>query len=159
MPENHAWHEQNRTYELACSLGAVIVFYGLLLCLHPWLPQAATVGSLLVFVIVVCDSLIPDHDTRMLGSQSGGCSSRIPLPEQRWTISDQRRSHDGSSAGFHGGLSHGESPEEWFLREVIKSDGSRSMQIRSPAVFQAARSVTSEAWRFLRNTGCSTVRL
>ncbi len=30
---------------------AVIVFYGLLLYLHPWLPQAATVGSLLVFVM------------------------------------------------------------------------------------------------------------
>jgi uncharacterized membrane protein YkgB len=32
-------------------LGAVIVLYGLLLCLHPWLPQAATVGSFLVFVM------------------------------------------------------------------------------------------------------------
>lgn len=51
MPENRAWHEQNRTYEFAFSLGAVNVFYGLLLCLHPWLPQAATVGSLLVFVM------------------------------------------------------------------------------------------------------------
>ncbi len=28
-----------------------IVFYGLLLCLHPWFPQAATVGSFLVFVM------------------------------------------------------------------------------------------------------------
>ena len=62
VPENRAWHEKNWTYEFAYGLGTVIVFYGLLLCLHPWLPQAATVGSLLVFVIVVCDSLIPDHD-------------------------------------------------------------------------------------------------
>ena len=49
--ENRAWHESNRTYEFAYGLGAVIVLYGLLLCLHPWLPQAAAVGSFLVFVM------------------------------------------------------------------------------------------------------------
>lgn len=48
---NRAWHEANRTYEFAYGLGAVIVLYGLLLCLHPWLPQAATLGSFLVFVM------------------------------------------------------------------------------------------------------------
>ena len=51
VPENRAWHEKNWTYEFAFGLGAVIVFYGLLLCLHPWLPQAATAGSFLVFVM------------------------------------------------------------------------------------------------------------
>src|SRR3954469_23645575 len=51
VPENRAWHEANRTYEFAFGLGAVIVLYGLLLCLHPWLPQAAAVGSFLVFVM------------------------------------------------------------------------------------------------------------
>ena len=49
--ENRAWHEANYTYEFAYGLGTVIVLYGLLLCLHPWLPQAATVGSFLVFVM------------------------------------------------------------------------------------------------------------
>ena len=49
IPENRAWHETNRTYGFAWGLGAVIVLYGLLLSLHPWLPQAAAVGSLLVF--------------------------------------------------------------------------------------------------------------
>jgi reactive chlorine resistance protein C len=49
--ENRAWHETNRTYEFAYGLGTVIVVYGLLLCLHPWLPQAAAVGSFLVFVM------------------------------------------------------------------------------------------------------------
>jgi uncharacterized membrane protein YkgB len=49
VPENRAWHEQNGTYPFAWGLGAVIVSYGLLLCLHPWWPQAATLGSLLVF--------------------------------------------------------------------------------------------------------------
>ncbi len=49
--ENRAWHEANHTYEFAYGLGTVIVLYGLLLCLHPWLPQAAAVGSFLVFVM------------------------------------------------------------------------------------------------------------
>jgi uncharacterized membrane protein YkgB len=49
--ENRTWHETNRTYEFAYGLGTVIVLYGLLLCLHPWLPQAAAVGSFLVFVM------------------------------------------------------------------------------------------------------------
>ncbi len=50
-PENRAWHESNNTYTFAYGLGSVIVFYGLLLCLHPWLPQAAALGSFLIFVM------------------------------------------------------------------------------------------------------------
>ncbi len=49
--ENRKWHEANGTYEFAYGLGAVIVLYGLLLCLHPWFPQAAAVGSFLVFIM------------------------------------------------------------------------------------------------------------
>ncbi|WP_459555595.1 DUF417 family protein [Lacunimicrobium album] len=51
VPENRAWHEANRTYEFAYGLGAVIILYGLLISLHPWLPGVATVGSFLVFVM------------------------------------------------------------------------------------------------------------
>jgi uncharacterized membrane protein YkgB len=51
VPENRAWHESNRTYPFAYGLGTVIVLYGLMLCLHPWLPQVATLGSFLVFVM------------------------------------------------------------------------------------------------------------
>lgn len=51
VPQNQAWHEANRTYLFAYCLGTVIVFYGLLLCLNPWLPQAAAVGSFLVFTM------------------------------------------------------------------------------------------------------------
>jgi len=51
VPANRAWHEANRTYPFALGLGSVIVLYGLLIALHPWLPQAATVGSFLVFVM------------------------------------------------------------------------------------------------------------
>ncbi|WP_074315914.1 DUF417 family protein [Singulisphaera sp. GP187] len=51
VAKNRAWHESNRTYLFAYGLGSVIVFYGLLLCLHPWLPQVAAVGSFLVVVM------------------------------------------------------------------------------------------------------------
>jgi uncharacterized membrane protein YkgB len=51
VPENRAWHEANGTYPFALGLGAVIVLYGLMLCLHPWLPQVAVLGSFLVFIM------------------------------------------------------------------------------------------------------------
>jgi uncharacterized membrane protein YkgB len=51
VPENRAWHEMNHTYAFAIGLGMVIVAYGLLIALHPWLPQFATVGSFLVFIM------------------------------------------------------------------------------------------------------------
>ena len=51
VPANRAWHEANRTYPFAIGLGTVIVLYGFLIALHPWLPQLATVGSFLVFVM------------------------------------------------------------------------------------------------------------
>jgi uncharacterized membrane protein YkgB len=51
VPANRAWHEQNGTYRFAYGLGAVIVLYGLMLCLHPWLPQVAAVASFLVAIM------------------------------------------------------------------------------------------------------------
>jgi uncharacterized membrane protein YkgB len=51
VPTNRAWHERNGTYPFAYGLGAVIVLYGLMLCLHPLLPQVAAVGSFLVFIM------------------------------------------------------------------------------------------------------------
>ncbi|HEY3968369.1 MAG TPA: DUF417 family protein [Planctomycetaceae bacterium] len=51
VPANREWHEMNRTYPFALGLGTVIVVYGLMLCLHPWLPQVAAIGSFLVFVM------------------------------------------------------------------------------------------------------------
>lgn len=51
VPANRAWHEQNGTYLFAYGLGAVIVLYGLMLCLHPWLPQVAALGSFLVLIM------------------------------------------------------------------------------------------------------------
>lgn len=51
VPANREWHEANGTYAFSYGLGAVIVLYGLLLCLHPWLPGAAAAGSFLVVIM------------------------------------------------------------------------------------------------------------
>ena len=51
VPANVEWNEKNQTYAFAYGLGAVIVLYGLMLCLHPWLPQVAALGGFLVFVM------------------------------------------------------------------------------------------------------------
>jgi reactive chlorine resistance protein C len=46
---NREWHEQNGTYAFAHVLGSVIVVFGLMIALNPWLPQVSALGSLLVF--------------------------------------------------------------------------------------------------------------
>jgi reactive chlorine resistance protein C len=46
---NREWHERNGTYLFAYRLGSVIVFFGVMIALHPWLPQVSAVGSFLVF--------------------------------------------------------------------------------------------------------------
>lgn len=53
VPASRVWHADNGTYLFAAGLGAAIVIYGLMLCLHPWLPQVAAVGSFLVAVMSV----------------------------------------------------------------------------------------------------------
>ena len=49
VTSNRAWHEQNGTYLFAYGLGSVIVIFGLMIALHPWLPQVSALGSFLVF--------------------------------------------------------------------------------------------------------------
>jgi uncharacterized membrane protein YkgB len=51
VPANRQWHEQNGTYRFAYGLGSVIVTFGVMIALHPWMPRVATVGSFLVFVM------------------------------------------------------------------------------------------------------------
>jgi reactive chlorine resistance protein C len=51
VPANREWHEQNGTYLFAYGLGSVIVAYGVMIALHPWLPGVSAVGSFLVFVM------------------------------------------------------------------------------------------------------------
>lgn len=49
VPENKAWHAEHGTYFASYLIGAIIVSLGILLCLHPWYPQAAAIGGFLVF--------------------------------------------------------------------------------------------------------------
>lgn len=51
VPANRSWHEANHTYSFAIGLGAVIVLYGLMIALNPWLPQVSAVGSALVVIM------------------------------------------------------------------------------------------------------------
>jgi uncharacterized membrane protein YkgB len=76
VPANREWHERNGTYLFAYGLGAVIVAYGVMIALHPWLPQLAAVGSFLVFVMsfVTLSFLIttPECWVPALGSSQQG---------------------------------------------------------------------------------------
>jgi uncharacterized membrane protein YkgB len=49
VPANGEWHERNGTYVFAYGLGSVIVAFGVMIALHPWLPQVSAAGSFLVF--------------------------------------------------------------------------------------------------------------
>jgi reactive chlorine resistance protein C len=51
VPANREWHEHNGTYRFAYGLGSVIVLYGVMIALHPWLPRVAAVGSFLVLLM------------------------------------------------------------------------------------------------------------
>lgn len=48
---NREWHERNGTYVFAYGLGSVIVAFGVMIALHPWLPQLSALGSFLVFAM------------------------------------------------------------------------------------------------------------
>jgi uncharacterized membrane protein YkgB len=79
VPANRAWHEANHTYPFAIGLGSVIVLYGLLIALHPVLPQAATVGSFLVFIMsfVTLSFLITTPEVWV--ANRGGSEHGFPL--------------------------------------------------------------------------------
>jgi uncharacterized membrane protein YkgB len=51
VPANREWHKRNGTYLFAYGLGSVIVAYGIMIALHPWLPGVSALGSFLVFVM------------------------------------------------------------------------------------------------------------
>jgi reactive chlorine resistance protein C len=53
---HRAWHESNGTYAFSDGLGIVIILIGLLIALHPVLPQVATVGSFLL-IFMACTTL------------------------------------------------------------------------------------------------------
>jgi uncharacterized membrane protein YkgB len=49
VPANREWHTRNGTYVFAYGLGSVIVAFGVMIALNPWLPQVSALGSFLVF--------------------------------------------------------------------------------------------------------------
>ena len=55
-PANRAWNAANGTYRFSHGLGAVIIAIGLMIALHPVLPQVAAIGSLLL-VLMSCTTL------------------------------------------------------------------------------------------------------
>jgi uncharacterized membrane protein YkgB len=76
VPANRDWHERNGTYLFAYGLGALIVVYGLMIAMHPWLPRVAALGSFLVFLMsfVTLSFLIttPEAWAPALGSSEHG---------------------------------------------------------------------------------------
>ena len=48
-PADREWHERNGTYRFAHVLGSVIVAFGVMIALHPWLPRLSALGSFLAF--------------------------------------------------------------------------------------------------------------
>lgn len=76
VPANRQWHKENGTYAFSYGLGAVIVLYGLMLCLHPWLPGVAAVGSFMVVImsLVTLSFLIttPESWVPALGDSESG---------------------------------------------------------------------------------------
>ena len=95
MSANRAWHEANGTYTFALGLGAVIVLYGLMLALHPWLPQVASIGSLLVFVmsLVTLSFLVTTPEAWV--PNLGDADARLPVPERGRASCREGRHHDG----------------------------------------------------------------
>lgn len=55
-PLHRQWHDANGTYPFAMGLGLVIVTIGVLIALHPFLPQLAAAGSLLL-TLMACTTL------------------------------------------------------------------------------------------------------
>jgi len=76
VPANREWHARNGTYLFAYGLGSVIVAFGVMIALHPWLPRVAAVSSFLVFLMsfVTLSFLIttPECWVPALGSSEHG---------------------------------------------------------------------------------------
>jgi reactive chlorine resistance protein C len=56
VPAHRQWHETNGTYPVSYGLGIVIISIGILIALHPFLPQVAAIGSFLL-ILMACTTL------------------------------------------------------------------------------------------------------
>jgi uncharacterized membrane protein YkgB len=48
IPQNHAWHQANRTYPVSYGLGLIEISIGLLIACYPISPKLSALGSLLL---------------------------------------------------------------------------------------------------------------
>src|ERR1700712_4564425 len=76
VPANQRWQSENRTYSFSHGLGCLIVLIGVLIALHAFLPQVATVGSGLL-VLMACTTLsflvtTPEAWVQAVGSGAHG---------------------------------------------------------------------------------------
>lgn len=78
--------QANGAYTFAYGLGTVIVVYGLLLCLHPWYPQAAALGSFLIVVMsfVTLSFLITTPESWVPALATGSTDFRISAAAVGW---------------------------------------------------------------------------
>jgi uncharacterized membrane protein YkgB len=53
IPSHRDWHETNGTYPFSYGLGVLIVAIGILIALHPVLPQVAAAGSFLLILMAL----------------------------------------------------------------------------------------------------------
>jgi uncharacterized membrane protein YkgB len=75
-PDHRKWHLTNGTYPFSRGLGCAIIVIGLLIALHPILPQVAAIGSLLlVFMALTTLSFLvttPEAWVPALGDSAHG---------------------------------------------------------------------------------------
>ena len=102
VPANREWHERNGTYLFAYGLGSVIVAYGIMIALHPWLPGISAVGSFLVFVMSFVTLSFLITDARVLGPGPWQFGARLPATLRRRPAGHQGRNHGRGCAGHHG---------------------------------------------------------
>src|SRR5258708_32310118 len=53
IPSHRDWHETNGTYPFAYGLGVLIVLIGILIAMHPVLPQVAAAGRFLLILMAL----------------------------------------------------------------------------------------------------------
>jgi uncharacterized membrane protein YkgB len=107
VPANQQWQKSNGTYPVSYGLGVIIVGLGLLIALHPVLPQFSAVGSLLLigmcFVTLSFLVTTPEAWVPVLGDVQPwlSFSVRCGATDNQGCDHARRRGHDT------GGLSKG----------------------------------------------------
>ena len=74
-PANREWHERNGTYRFAYALGSVIVAFGVMIAIHPWLPRVVGDRQLPGFRDVVGDPLVSSSPLPNVGCRRWAAQS------------------------------------------------------------------------------------